>query len=275
MPRMLASVALLVIQERVADWPAVMSAGETVILAVGAGAGAGGGGGGAAATVFLWHPLTTRSGRPYEQQFMAAAQFAYRRYQFLPGQRYGVKWMRNYFLSNDGFSETGLHGTQSILRAMIPEFRDLGPGEHPFSGYKQVRQMDTMLVEPPIYLAAMLDEVMLAGGRIVVRELPDRAAVSALPEKLVFNCTGLGAKALFGDEELTPLKGQLTFLLPQPEVQYAVLAGELYMFPRSDGILLGGTHEAGVWSLEPDMAKKREIVAGHAALFNSFKACKA
>jgi glycine/D-amino acid oxidase-like deaminating enzyme len=90
---------------------------------------------------------------------------------------------------------------------------------------------------------------------------------------LVFNCTGLGAGALFGDEELVPLKGQLTFLLPQPEVNYAVLSGELYMFPRSDGILLGGTHERGVWTLEPDQQAKARILAGHKALFDSFRSC--
>ena len=45
------------------------------------------------------------------------------------------------------------------------------------------------------------------------------------------NCTGLGAKALFGDEELTPVKGQLTFLLPQPEIAYCTLPEDLYMFP--------------------------------------------
>jgi glycine/D-amino acid oxidase-like deaminating enzyme len=91
----------------------------------------------------------------------------------------------------------------------------------------------------------MLDEFRIAGGRLVVREIADRAAIQALPEKLVFNCTGLGAKALFDDDELTPVKGQLTFLLPQPEVQYATIVGDLYMFSRSDGILLGGTHEEG------------------------------
>jgi len=30
--------------------------------------------------------------------------------------------------------------------------------------------------------------------------------------------------------------------------------GGNYMFPRQDGILLGGTHERGVWSLDPDPA---------------------
>ena len=45
---------------------------------------------------------------------------------------------------------------------------------------------------------------------------------------------------LFGDPELVPVRGQLTFLLPQPEVDYAVIPEGIYMFPRSDGILLAG-----------------------------------
>ncbi len=85
------------------------------------------------------------------------------------------------------------------------------------------------------------------------------------------NCTGLGAKALFGDEELTPVKGQLTFLLPQPEIAYCTLPEDLYMFPRSDGILLGGTHEVGVWSLEPDQQAKQRIVAEHARIFREMR----
>jgi D-amino-acid oxidase len=211
----------------------------------------------------------------FNEQFLAAAQYAYRRYQIMVGPKFGVRWMRNYYPSNQGWDENGYFGKQSVLRAMMPELRDLGPGEHPFSGYQTVRQFDSMLIEPPIYLAAMLDEFRLAGGKIVVRAMPDRAAVAALSEKLVFNCTGLGAKALFGDEELTPIKGQLTFLLPQPEVQYAVIPGDLYMFSRTDGVLLGGTHEMGVWSLDPDPVKQRDIVARHAAFFNGFRSCRA
>jgi D-amino-acid oxidase len=86
-----------------------------------------------------------------------------------------------------------------------------------------------------------MDEIRLAGAIIKVMELWDRGEIQKLPEKLVFNCTGLGAKALFNDEELVPLKGQLTILLPQPEVQYATVAlpPEVYMFPRTDGILWG------------------------------------
>lgn len=224
-----------------------------------------------------WFPFfvveSQRRTPEFLNQFVAASEFAYRRYQVMVGPRYGVRWMRNYVLSNDSWSEGALIGRESPLRAMLPELRDLSPSEHPFSGYKYVRQFDSMLIEPPIYLEAMLDEVRAAGAAIRITELADRESLRSLSERVVVNCTGLGAKALFGDEELVPLKGQLTFLLPQPEVQYATLSGDTYMFPRSDGILLGGTHERDVWSLEPDLAAKERILSRHREFFENFRSC--
>lgn len=75
----------------------------------------------------------------------------------------------------------------------------------------------------------------------------------------------------FGDAELTPLKGQLEVLLPQPEVEYAVGMDDLYMFPRADGILLGGTRERGVEDLEPNPAATRRIFEGHRRIFQGMK----
>jgi len=115
--------------------------------------------------------------------------------------------------------------------------------------------------------------VRIAGGRVEVRELRSIAEVQALAERLVFNCTGLGAKALFGDGELTPIRGQLTFLLPQPEVTYATGYENTYMFSRRDGVLLGGTHGMGDWNLQPDLATKAAILAKQAALFGGMRRC--
>ena len=209
----------------------------------------------------------------FNQQLQAALEFAYRRYQIMVGPQYGVRWMRNYSLGNEPWDEQGSFGKESALRAMLPELRDLSPREHPFPNSAFVRQFDTMIIEPSIYLAALLDEIRLAGASVKVMELRNKSEIQKLPEKLVFNCTGLGAKALFADEELTPVKGQLTILLPQPEVQYSVGQGDVYMFPRTDGILLGGTHEMGEWSLEPNLKKKQEILAQHKAFFDGFKKC--
>ena len=105
----------------------------------------------------------------------------------------------------------------------------------------------------------------------MVRELKSREEVQGLAESVVVNCTGLGAKALFGDEELGPVKGQLTFVLPQAEVDYIVIAAGLYMIPRQDGILLGGTFERNVWSLDVNEDARRRIVEGHRALFEGMR----
>ena len=158
----------------------------------------------------------------------------------------------------------------SPIRDLLPEMRDLLPAENPFP-FPAVRQFQTMMIEPNTYLPAVMEDFRIAGGQIEVRELRSIADLQDLPQTVIVNCTGLGAKALFQDDELTPIKGQLTILLPQPEIQYCTLPEDLYMFPRNDGILLGGTHQAGVWSLEPDLQAKAQILSEHARIFREMR----
>jgi glycine/D-amino acid oxidase-like deaminating enzyme len=87
----------------------------------------------------------------------------------------------------------------------------------------------------------------------------------------VFNCTGLGARDLFGDQELRPARGQLVILLPQPEVDYAFTGRPGYMFPRPDGIVLGGTFELDNWSVTPDAATAQRILRSHSELFGKLR----
>jgi glycine/D-amino acid oxidase-like deaminating enzyme len=227
-----------------------------------------------------WYPATISDSdhEPlgFNEQLSQAAQYAYRRYQIMLGNKYGVRWMRNYQLQNEPFEQShNRRDGKGALAGLLPEFYQLSPGEHPFAKFRYVRQYDSLIIEPPIYLAAMVDELRIAGVNIQVRELHSREELQALPQKLIFNCTGLGARALFGDEELIPMKGQLTFLLPQPEVKYAAMFDDYYMFSRTDGVLLGGTHVRGDWSLEPDLNAKARIFSAHKELFGSFRACKA
>jgi D-amino-acid oxidase len=196
-----------------------------------------------------------------------ASRLSHRRYQQLPAAEFGIRWLENYVLSDEPLQAWW---EQDLIRDLYPESRELRQDEHPFTS-RYARRFTTMLVEPPIYLNAMMREVRLAGGRVVVRELSRRDEVQELPEPVIVNCTGLGAKALFGDEELEPVKGQLTVLLPQQEVDYIVLTEGLYMIPRRDGILLGGTFDHGVWSLDVDEEARRRIVTGHRALFDGMR----
>jgi glycine/D-amino acid oxidase-like deaminating enzyme len=223
-----------------------------------------------------WSPFSVfdfgKQSPAFMNQFLQATEFSYRRYQTLLGVRYGVRWLRNYFLqyhkSND---EDGL---QTMMRPYSPELRDLSESEHPFPGYPFVRQFDTMLIEPPIYLNAVLTDFRIAGGTVRVMHFDHVSQLQQLAEPVIFNCTGLGARALFDDQELTPIKGQLTVLLPQAEVNYITLMEDnLYMFPRTDGILLGGTFERGEWSLSVNETEKTRILRGHAQFFGSFRRC--
>jgi glycine/D-amino acid oxidase-like deaminating enzyme len=217
----------------------------------------------------LWSPVTVfddERGTPeFRRQFGEAARFAFRRYQTMAGAGYGVRWMPSYYLSRSGPRRPRTQSPYDEIDALYPDARQLEPRENPFP-LPYVHRRYSMLIEPSIYLNALVRDFELAGGRIVVREFASARELAALPESLMFNCTGLGSRALFGDQELTPIRGQLTFLLPQPEVDYMTLGpDDYYMFPRQDGILLGGTHERDVWNTEPDRATEERVLRENAA----------
>jgi glycine/D-amino acid oxidase-like deaminating enzyme len=216
----------------------------------------------------VWAPYSVfdeeRLTPEFEARYVRAARIAYQAFQQLAGARYGVRWLESYRLHDLPLPRTRL-GDE--LRDLFPDSRELAPKEHPFPAAHVLRSMG-MLVEPFTYMNAVLQDFLLAGGRVVVREFVAAEEVMALAEPVVVNCTGLGAKALFGDDELIPIKGQLCVLVPQPEVDYVVSTADgLYMMPRQDGIVLGGTHERGVWDLAVSQAATERILAGNARLF--------
>jgi D-amino-acid oxidase len=200
----------------------------------------------------------------FDDQFARATRISRRLFQDLPLREFGIRWIENYSLSDE-------EDRPPPNLDLYPDTTDLGPREHPFP-YRHARRFTAMLIEMSTYMRTLLQEFLIAGGTLVVREVPDRRALAAFDEPVIFNCTGLGARALLGDEELTPAKGQVTFLLPQPEIDYITLAPSgLYMFPRSDGILLGGTFERGNWTLEPDPAALTRILDGHRRFFTAMR----
>lgn len=202
----------------------------------------------------------------FAQQFPLACRISNRAFQLLAGTEYGVRWM-------DTFE---LHRSEAALDDELPGGNDLYPqrlihrdAEHYF-GFPFVLQYSTMLIEPSVYLSALLRDFYTAGGQLVVKEFHSREEVLHLPESVIFNCTGLGARALFGDEKLSPVRGQLEVLLPQPEVDYCYLGGG-YMFPRRDGIILGGTFDHDDWSLAPRPEQAAGILATHAGIMKGVR----
>ena len=224
-----------------------------------------------------WTPtsgLVGRGGRTaaFDAQFREAARTAHTELQLLVGRGYGISWIEGYALRSTP------PGPDAREDPLLPSDLQapatlLGPGEHPFpTPYATLRM--SLHIEPSIYLDRLVSDVRGAGGRIVIRRLEDRRDLATLDEPIVVNCTGLGAGALVGDAEIRPLKGQLTLLVPQAEVDYTTFGaaspqagGFVHMAPRRDGIALGGTSVEGEWSLEPDREARERIVESHIDLF--------
>ena len=198
----------------------------------------------------------------WKAQFTRALDYSWRRFQIMVGDDYGVRWLPT-------FVERGSPEEQ-LLETFPPVNRVLRTDEHPFP-LDNVIRYDTLYVETGRYLRQMTRDLQAAGAKIEVRRFATPADVAALPERLVFNCTGLGSRELFGDQELRPARGQLAILVPQPEVRYAFTGSSGYMFPRADGIILGGTFELDEWSATTEPSTIKGILASHKSFYEGFR----
>jgi D-amino-acid oxidase len=217
----------------------------------------------------------------WDAQYRRAADISYRQLQLLAGPHFGVSWLDNYSLVDELPSPQQGTPERPSLNAGLTVGREIyGPGEHPFPT-KYALSSPQIRIEPSIYLDNLMRDFTLFGGRILVRKFETPRDLAALREPIVVNCTGLGARDLFGDQELVPLKGQLTVMLPQSEVNYHTNGGApaprepgalgIHMMSRSDGIVLGGTSQRGVWNLEPDEAERKRVVDSHIAVFSAMR----
>lgn len=219
----------------------------------------------------LWLPVSLynqqKIGAQFLGQFRRACRISNRAFQLLVGPEYGVRWIETFDLQREPIPpEQELSGGAELYPAT-----EIHRDAKRYFGFPYVRQFSTMLIEPSIYMNALLRDFLIAGGRVVVKEFRSREEIAALSEPVIFNCTGLGARALFNDELLVPVRGQLEVLLPQPEIDYCYLRGGHYMFPRRDGIILGGTFDRNRWSLEPDAEQSTSLLDAHAELMKGLR----
>jgi D-amino-acid oxidase len=220
-----------------------------------------------------WTPTTvfeTGAATPtFLETFRTASRIANRAFQLMVGPTYGVRWIDNYALKRDARSSVPEldYAKRVGIADLYADVETVDPASVPFLGFAEVHRFSTMLIEPNTFLPAVERDFLLQGGRIAVRTFHAPSEVAALSEPVILNCTGLGSRELFNDRVLEPVRGQLSILEPQPDIDYTYLTGQLYMFPRSDGIVLGGTFERGNWSTNVDLATQARILAGHEAIF--------
>ncbi len=100
--------------------------------------------------------------------------------------------------------------------------------------------------------------------------------MAELPEKTLIHATGYGARALFRDETIVPVRGQIAWLIPQPEARYAVMYRGLYLLARRDGIVVqslgkGEMEGYGETDVRPDRAAAEAWVKTASELFATMR----
>ena len=158
-----------------------------------------------------------------------------------------VEWRDSYQLSEEPFQpehrrprdgEPPYPELEKLVRDLKPASQELLPGTHPFA-VPYVRRQTNMVFNISSYARMLYSDFLLAGGEVVVREFSSPAELVKLPEKTLINATGYGARALFGDESIIPVRGQLMRLVPQSEITYGLsYDSKVSMSPRRDGLIV-------------------------------------
>ncbi len=157
-----------------------------------------------------------------------------------------VEWIDRYLLSD---TDPALQGTRPRQQGLsFASFRDrvtdltprpqeLPAGSHPFPT-RYARRDSTLTFNIADYSRQLVNDYLVEGGKIEHAEFHAPSELSQLSQKVVINATGYGARALWKDESIVPVRGQIAWLIPQPEVHYGVMYNNVLMHSRRDGILV-------------------------------------
>lgn len=187
-----------------------------------------------------------------------------------------VEWTDRYILSDGpptgpGDDPMGFAHYGGRIRDLTPPSERLAPGSHPFP-VRFARRASLPMFNINAYGRVLMGDFIQGGGRIETVEFHTPADLAALKQKVVIDCTGYGARALWNDESVVPVRGQIAWLIPQPEVTYGLVYRGVGVVSRRDGLVvqMHGPDESfghGDDSEAPDPAEAEAAVAAIAPLF--------
>ena len=216
---------------------------------------------------------------------MARASFkTHRNYLGLPGTP--VEWIDQYAVSDDTprSSQSDCYQRSrpsqpvvafasyaSRIRDLTPRWQRVPADATPFKA-TSVARGEIMAFNIADYGHTLMNDFFIAGGQFRRADFRAPSQIAALGKKVVINCTGYGARALWKDETLVPVRGQIARLIPQPEVRYGLVYRSVLTVPRRDGLVVqsfaGGERQGyGDTNEAPDRAEAEQAVRTLAELF--------
>ncbi|OYW46520.1 MAG: D-amino-acid oxidase [Sphingomonadales bacterium 32-68-7] len=165
----------------------------------------------------------------------------FRSYLGLPGTP--VEWLDRYSVSDTEMAPGRRERPGPLqfahyderVRDLTPRRETMAPGSTPF-GAPFVYRNQSLMFNVANYGHTLLTDFLAGGGTLKRREFHSPAEFAALPEPVIINCPGYGARALWRDETVVPVRGQIAWLIPQPELTYGVSYRDVNVLPRRDGI---------------------------------------
>jgi glycine/D-amino acid oxidase-like deaminating enzyme len=160
---------------------------------------------------------------------------------------------------------------QELIPDLFPRGVDFEPGSHSL-GHRSLRRYTALMFNLNAYSRALLADFRANGGKIEITEFHAPGELSRLKEKTLVNATGYGARALFGDQSVVPVRGQLARTIPEPDVNYGLFYQGVALVPRRDGLVFQVAGDSDYYGYNeeteaPDRAEAERAVNTIASLF--------
>jgi glycine/D-amino acid oxidase-like deaminating enzyme len=142
---------------------------------------------------------------------------------------------------------------RELVPDLIPQPEEFAPGSHSL-GARYLRRNTLMMFNISVYARLLMSDFLANGGRIEIAEFHAPGDFAKLREKVLINATGYGARALFGDESVIPVRGQLARMIPQPEIRYGLFYKNVSFLPRRDGWVFQQVGDDDYYGFDDDSA---------------------
>ncbi|MEO5892738.1 MAG: FAD-dependent oxidoreductase [Ferruginibacter sp.] len=175
----------------------------------------------------------------------------------------GIEWCNISYQYYKAFAEqpeTGVSFRQliKVLGTGTTEAETTWIDFMPKGSYRQMKQQElppgiieayditVPLIETQIFLPWLQEDLVKKGVTIIEQEIYELEELTSHYD-VVINCSALGARKLCKDENVIPVRGQVALLEPLTGMPiYLDNEKPLYIVPRKDAIIVGGTYEPGI-----------------------------
>lgn len=199
----------------------------------------------------------------------------------------GINWCRisyKYYEDNAANPDTGIsmQTLHKVLRKGVVaeepvwvEFMPKGSytikrGNDVDEIYDAIYEVRVPLIETQIFLPYLMNVLQQLGVTFIEKEIDSFDELNNYD--VIINCSALGSRKLCNDDLMIPVRGQVGLLSPKEGLPiYLDNEKPLYVVPRKDAIIVGGTYEEYVETDDTEPATIQRLLHNAYEIFPALK----